>query len=96
MKRLALSGICCLISCLTWAAEQSPNIIYIMADDLGYGDLSCFGQRKFETPNIDRIAAEGVMFTDYYSILAVSPDASPSEIRAANKARPEISPWRST
>ncbi|MCP4888522.1 MAG: arylsulfatase [Planctomycetaceae bacterium] len=67
MKRLALSGICCLISCLAWAAEQPPNIIYIMADDLGYGDLSCFGQTKFETPNIDRIASEGVTFTDYYA-----------------------------
>ncbi len=47
--------------------SRKPNIIYIMADDLGYGDLSCFGQEKFKTPHLDRMAAEGVKFTDYYS-----------------------------
>jgi arylsulfatase A-like enzyme len=44
-----------------------PNIIYILADDLGYGDLSCFGQEKFTTPNIDQMAAEGMVFTQHYS-----------------------------
>ncbi|MEE9603543.1 MAG: arylsulfatase [Thermoguttaceae bacterium] len=47
--------------------EGKPNIIYIMADDLGYGDLSCFGQKKFQTPNLDRMAAEGMKFTQHYS-----------------------------
>ncbi|MEO2046521.1 MAG: arylsulfatase [Pirellulales bacterium] len=49
------------------ANPYQPNIIYIMADDLGYGDLSCFGQKKFKTPHLDRLAAEGVTFTDYYA-----------------------------
>jgi arylsulfatase A-like enzyme len=44
-----------------------PNIIYILADDLGYGDLSCYGQEKFNTPNIDRLAAQGMLFTQHYS-----------------------------
>ncbi|MCM4164448.1 arylsulfatase [Arenibacter sp. A80] len=44
-----------------------PNIIYILADDLGYGDLSIYGQKKFKTPNIDRLAAEGILFTQHYS-----------------------------
>ena len=44
-----------------------PNIIYILADDLGYGDLSCYGQNKFQTPNIDRLAREGMLFTQHYS-----------------------------
>ncbi len=44
-----------------------PNIVFIMADDLGYGDLSCYGQKQFRTPNIDRLAAEGMRFTDYYA-----------------------------
>ncbi|WP_116107790.1 arylsulfatase [Lewinella sp. IMCC34191] len=44
-----------------------PNIIYILADDLGYGDLSCYGQELFETPNIDRLAARGMRFTQHYS-----------------------------
>lgn len=44
-----------------------PNIIFILADDLGYGDLSCMGQEKFKTPNIDRLAAQGMIFTQHYS-----------------------------
>jgi arylsulfatase A-like enzyme len=44
-----------------------PNIIFIQADDLGYGDLSCYGQRKFQTPNADRMAAEGMKFTQWYA-----------------------------
>ncbi|WP_047245499.1 arylsulfatase [Maribacter thermophilus] len=46
---------------------QKPNIIYIIADDLGYGDLSCFGQEKFNTPNIDKLAADGMVFTQHYA-----------------------------
>ena len=51
----------------TTTAQTKPNIIFIHADDLGYGDLSCYGQRKFKTPNIDRLAAEGMRFTQYYA-----------------------------
>lgn len=51
------------------AAESpsKPNILFILADDLGYGDLSCYGQQKVPTPNIDRLAAEGLRFTDFYA-----------------------------
>ncbi|MBL7220277.1 MAG: arylsulfatase [Phycisphaerae bacterium] len=48
-----------------------PNIIYIMADDLGYGHLGCYGQKEIETPNIDRLAAEGIRLTDHYAGSAV-------------------------
>ncbi len=44
-----------------------PNIIYILADDLGYGDLGVYGQKKFKTPNIDKLAAQGMLFTQHYS-----------------------------
>jgi len=47
--------------------ETKPNVIYILADDLGYGDLSLTGQDKFDTPNIDKLAAEGMVFTQHYS-----------------------------
>ncbi len=47
--------------------SRPPNIIYILADDLGYGDLGCYGQTKFATPNIDRLAREGMRFTSFYS-----------------------------
>ncbi|GIZ09709.1 arylsulfatase [Flavobacterium sp. UMI-01] len=46
---------------------QKPNIIYILADDLGYGDLSSYGQEKFNTPNIDKLASQGMLFTQFYS-----------------------------
>ncbi|MGB5668756.1 MAG: arylsulfatase [Maribacter sp.] len=48
-------------------SHSKPNIIYILADDLGYGDLSCYGQKKFDTPNIDKLAKEGMLFTQHYS-----------------------------
>ena len=45
-------------------AQQRPNVVFIYADDLGYGDLSCYGATKLHTPNIDKLAAEGLRFTD--------------------------------
>ncbi|HOX57738.1 MAG TPA: arylsulfatase [Candidatus Paceibacterota bacterium] len=48
-------------------AGQRPNIVFFIADDLGYGDLSCYGQQRFQTPNIDRLAREGMKFTAHYS-----------------------------
>lgn len=49
-----------------WAVDK-PNVILIMADDLGYGDLSCFGNKVFDTPCLDRMAAEGLRFSDFHS-----------------------------
>ena len=51
---------------------QRPNIVFILADDLGYGDLSCYGQEKFDTPNIDQLAQNGMRFTQCYSGTTVS------------------------
>ena len=52
--------------------SDKPNIIYILADDLGYGDLGSYGQQHIETPNLDRLAREGMRFTNHYSGQAVS------------------------
>src|SRR3954463_11416068 len=49
------------------AAAKLPNIVIILADDLGYGDLGCYGHPTIRTPNLDRMAAEGIRFTDFYS-----------------------------
>jgi arylsulfatase len=54
---------------------QRPNVIFILADDLGYGELGCYGQEKIRTPNIDKLAAQGMKFTDHYS---GSPVCAPS------------------
>src|SRR5215472_6132666 len=52
-------------------AQGRPNILFILADDLGYADVSCYGRRDFATPHIDRLAAEGVRFTQAYANSAV-------------------------
>lgn len=52
--------------------DQQPNVVFILADDLGWGDLSCYGQKHFNTPNIDNIAARGIRFTQAYSGTTVS------------------------
>ena len=49
------------------AAAPRPNIVFIMSDDLGYGELGCYGQKLIQTPRIDRMAAEGMRFTNCYA-----------------------------
>jgi arylsulfatase A-like enzyme len=49
-----------------WSADALPNIVVILADDMGYGDLGCYGARDYPTPNLDRMAKQGVRFTDFY------------------------------
>jgi len=51
----------------TWAQPPRPNIVFILADDLGYADVSCYGQHDYTTPNIDRLAIEGLKFTQGYA-----------------------------
>jgi arylsulfatase A-like enzyme len=46
---------------------ENPNIIFVMVDDMGYGDLGCYGQKEIKTPNIDHLASEGIRFTNFYS-----------------------------
>ena len=52
--------------------DKHPNIVFILADDLGYADISCMGQKKFSTPTIDSLASQGMMFTQHYSGSSVS------------------------
>ena len=49
------------------APAPRPNIIFILADDLGYGELGCYGQKQIRTPHLDRMAAEGMRFTQFYA-----------------------------
>ena len=51
--------------------ESRPNIVIILADDLGWGDLGCYGHPSIRTPNLDRMAAEGMRFTDFYAAAEV-------------------------
>jgi len=55
------------VGAVAGSQAERPNIIFILADDLGYGDLGCYGQRKIATPNLDRLAQEGIRFTQAYA-----------------------------
>jgi arylsulfatase A-like enzyme len=67
MIRIVSLTIVLLLPICAPAAEAPPNIVFIMADDLGYGELGCYGQQQIETPHIDRLAAEGMRFTQAYA-----------------------------
>src|SRR5262245_30175217 len=71
---LALAGIA-LIPALALANEKLPNFIILYADDIGYGDLGCYGHPTIHTPELDKMATEGVRFTQFYS---AAPVCSPS------------------
>lgn len=60
------------LSAVTASAQKQPNIIFILADDMGYGDLGCYGSASIETPNIDALASQGKRFTRFYAGSAVS------------------------
>src|ERR1700754_4075544 len=66
---------CCAATAFAARTDSRPNIIFVLADDLGYTDVACFGSKYYETPNIDRLAANGVRFTSGYSC---GPNCQPS------------------
>jgi arylsulfatase A len=65
-KKLSCFLLAITIACIA-QAQQKPNIIFLLADDLGIGDVGCYGQQKIRTPNIDSLAKEGMKFTNFYS-----------------------------
>ena len=80
MKQIGITlgtGLLATVALCANAANKNPkpNIIFILCDDMGYGDLGCYGQKYIETPNIDRMPAEGMLFTQAY---AGSPVSAPS------------------
>ena len=80
-------------------AQDRPNVVFMMADDLGYGELGCYGQKRIRTPNLDRMAARGMRFMQHYSgapvcaparcVLMTGRKSSHAEIRGNTPARPE-------
>jgi len=64
---LFLTALFCSLYCCHKEKVVNPNIILIVADDMGYANAGCYGSKKILTPNIDRLAAEGMMFTQHYA-----------------------------
>ena len=70
-NQLGLASLALFLLLRVTTASEAPNVILIFADDLGYGDLGCYGATKVQTPNIDRLAKEGRKFTDAHSASSV-------------------------
>ncbi len=75
LRRLAGMMLVVAVQCAGMAAERLPNIVFILADDLGWADLGCQGSGYYETPHVDRLAAQGMRFTHAYS---AGPNCQPS------------------
>ncbi len=87
------------ISAFTLHAEDGPrtpvkpNIVFVLIDDLGWKDLACYGSRFYETPNIDRLAAQGMRFTDAYSACTVCSPTRAAVLTGQYPARLHITDW---
>ena len=77
--------------CAPLPAAAPPNIIMLLIDDMGWGDFSCFGNREAQTPNIDRLAAEGIRFSQFYVSSSI---CSPSRCGLTTGQYPQR--WRLT
>ncbi len=74
---LVALGVCLAAATPEASADERPNIVVILCDDLGYGDLACYGNRTIRTPHLDKLAAQGIRFTDFYS---AAPVCSPARV----------------
>ena len=93
MKRFFLFVQFVLIFCLGSNAADRPNVLFILADDLGWRDLSVEGSTFYESPNIDRIANEGVRFTNGYATCQVCSPSRASIMTGKYPARIDITEW---
>ena len=75
-----------LLTGTTWAEKSRPNIVMIFIDDMGWSDFSCFGNQDAKTPHIDRMAAEGIAFEQFY---VNSPVCSPSRVAISTGNYPD-------
>ena len=92
MKKLSiLAVLLCIFCCSSQAIATSPNMIMVFIDDMGWGDFSCFGNTEVRTPNVDRLAAEGIRFSQFY---VNSPICSPSRCALATGQYPQR--WKIT
>jgi len=83
-----------LIGCSSKKQDRiKPNFLFILVDDLGYNDLSCMGSQFYETPNVDKIASQGVIFTDGYAACAVCSPSRASLLTGKYTTQHGITDW---
>src|SRR5215210_3449334 len=89
--------LCCLVGAcrlsLALAEQPVPNIILILADDLGWTDLSCYGSDLYETPHIDKLARDGMKFTQAYSACTVCSPTRSAILTGKYPARLHVTDW---
>ena len=84
-----LAGFSLPTTLIAQSAPRQPNVVIIVADDLGYGDLSCYGAHRIQTPGMDRIANEGIRFTQGYCTAATSTPSRYSVMTAGIPCLPD-------
>src|SRR5574340_458521 len=75
------------------AQARPPSIVFILIDDLGWADVGCFGSKYYQTPNIDRLASQGMRFTDAYAACAVCSPTRASIMTGKYPARLHLTDW---
>lgn len=97
MKKILFALICIssmsMVTTLAQESHEKPNIILINVDDLGWADLGCYGSRYYETPNIDKLASEGMLFTNAYASAAVCSPTRAAIMTGKAPARTGITDW---
>ncbi len=97
ITKIISGGILLCLSCwksnFSIAQDAHPNIIYIMADDLGYADLSCYGRKDYATPNLDKLASEGIKFNNAYSAAPVCTPTRAAFMTGRYPARTRVGLW---
>ena len=81
------------LSCLTRADENKPNFVFLLVDDLGWGDFGCYGAEFYETPHIDKLAKEGMLFTNAYSACTVCSPSRAAILTGRYPARLHLTDW---
>src|SRR5579859_554556 len=85
--------VCALLFCGSLRAADKPNIVLILCDDLGWADLGCYGSKYHKTPNLDRLAASGVRFTDAYAACPVCSPTRASLLTGRYPQRYNLTDW---
>ena len=93
VQMLALCATLSLIACVELHAQQKPNVIFFLVDDLGQRDVGCYGSRFYETPAIDQLAIEGMLFENAYSTCHVCSPSRASILTGKYPARTNLTEW---